>query len=62
MISDDLNNAINLVYQETGLVPEVESAEELAGVLLEWGSALAMENERLKGELESLERESAMHC
>ncbi len=55
-MTDDLNRAINLVYEETGLVPEVDSAEELAGVLLEWGSALAMENERLKGELESVKR------
>ncbi len=61
-MTDDLNRAINLVYEETGLVPEVESAEELAGVLLEWGSALAMENVRLKAELESVKRESTSHC
>ena len=45
MQSEDLNNACNLVADRTGQVPEVESATELVGALLEWGYALAQENE-----------------
>ena len=54
MTNDDFNRAINLVYEETGLLPEVDSAEELASALLEWGSALALENEQLRTELAAL--------
>lgn len=45
---DDLNDAINLVYERTGLVPEVETATELANALLEWGEDLAAENAELR--------------
>lgn len=37
---EDLNDAINLVYERTGLVLEVEAATELASALLEWGESL----------------------
>ena len=47
-MNDDLNNAINLVYKRTGLVPEVENATDLASTLLEWGEALAAENQELR--------------
>ena len=56
---EDLNNACNLVYERTGLVPEVDSAEELVGALLEWGDSLALENEQLRNRLEDQIRESA---
>lgn len=42
--ASDLNEAINLVYERTGLVPEVGTATELANALLEWGEALAAGN------------------
>lgn len=54
VISEDLNNACNLVADRTGLVPEVESATELVGALLEWGDSLALENKQLTEEIESL--------
>jgi len=62
VISDDLNKAINLVCEETGLVPEVDSAEELASALLEWGSVLALENKQLRTELAALKGEPATRC
>ena len=57
-VSNDLNNACNLVYERTGLVPEVESAEQLVGALLEWGDSLAAENEGLRAELEKANAKS----
>ena len=44
-MTDDLNNAINLVYERTGMVPEVETATELAEVLLEMGEAISVQHE-----------------
>lgn len=53
--ADDLNSAINVVYERTGQVPEVETAEDLANVLVNWGEALAAENQKLKRRVEALE-------
>jgi len=53
-MNDDLDRACNLVVERTGQVPEVETAEELVGALLEWGDDLALENEQLRLEVKRL--------
>lgn len=51
MSMEDINNAVNLVYDRTGLVPELDSCEELTAALLEWGDELAKENEALREQI-----------
>ena len=61
----DLNNAIQLVFDRTGLLPEVESAEELADCLVTWGEEIAAENESLKQQLRQsrpANKSAATHC
>jgi len=64
VINEDLNNACNLVADRTGQVPEVDTAEELVGALLEWGDALALENQQLVDEIERIKKVeiSPTHC
>lgn len=56
-MTDDLNQACALVAERTGQVPEVETCEELVGALLEWGDALALENQQLTEALEKAKGE-----
>ena len=43
-----LTNCIQMIYERTGEMPEVETFEELTNCLLTWREELAAEIERLK--------------
>ena len=58
---NELNDAVQLVYDRTGLMPEVDSIEQLTDCLLTWGEELAADNLKLRQDLDKREKQKATH-